>query len=139
MADTVSIPQQTLVAVADGHQAILFRTHGAGDALSLSEERRLSPQNLASEGPSGNRPEEQTDRQTDEATFAKQLAQALFSMKQANKYEHLVLVADPQTLGQLRDAMHKTVAASIILSLDKALTNHSTNDIADLLRKAAAG
>jgi hypothetical protein len=38
-----------------------------------------------------------------------------------------------------RGAMHKTVAASIILSLYKALTNHSTNDIADLIRKAAAG
>lgn len=137
MSDIVSIPPQTLVVVADGHQAILFRSHGVKDALSLVEEQRLSPNNLADEGPSGSRPEEQTERQTDEATFAKQLVRSLYAMKTSHKYEHLVLVADPQTLGQLRDAMDKNVANSIILSLDKALTNHSTDDIAKIVRTAA--
>ncbi|WP_348984724.1 hypothetical protein [Devosia sp. J2-20] len=58
MSDITSIPQQTLVVVADGHQAILLRTHGVKDSLSLTEERRLTPKNLAEEGPSGSRPEE---------------------------------------------------------------------------------
>lgn len=138
MSEMVFIPRQTLVVVADGHQAALFRSNGV-NALTLSEERRLTPQNLEDEGPSGARPEEQTERQTDEATFAKQLAKELYSMKQANKFEHLVLAADPQTLGQLRDAMHKTVEDSIILSLDKALTNHSTSEIAAIVQKDAAG
>lgn len=137
MSDTVSIPEQTLVVVADGHRAILFRTHGLKDALSLTEEQRLSPHNLSDEGPSGSRPQEQTERQTDEATFAKQLANALYTMKQARKFEHMVLTADPQTLGQLRDTMHKTVSDSIILSLNKGLTNHSANDVASIVRNAA--
>lgn len=137
MAEIVSIPQQTLIVVADGHQAILLRSHGLKDALSLTEERRVTPHDLANEGPSGARPNEQTERQTDEATFAKQLANALYSMKQAHKYDHMVLAADPQTLGQLRDAMHKSVSESIILSLNKELTNHSTNDMATILRDAA--
>jgi len=137
MTESKTIPQQTLVVVADGHRAVLFRTHGVNDAMTLTEERQLTPQNLAAEGPSGSRPEEQSPRQTDEATFAKQLAAELFSLKQANKFDHMVLVADPQTLGQLRSAMHKTVEASIALTLDKELTNHSAGDIAAIIRNAA--
>jgi protein required for attachment to host cells len=136
MSGIDTIPQHTLVVVADGHQAALFRSAGVKDTLSLTQERRITPQNLEDEGPSGSRPEEQTDRQTDEATFAKQLANALYSLKHANKFEHMVLAADPQTLGQLRSAMHKTVSESIILTLDKELTNHSTADLTDIVRKA---
>lgn len=124
-----TIPSHALVVVADGGKAILLRNTGAGGELSLREERRLSPRDLLKDGPSGSRPEEQTPRQTDEATFAKQLAEALYRMSQAGDYEDLVLVADPQTLGQLRDAMHKTVHASLVFTLDKDLTNHTLADI----------
>lgn len=130
------VPQHSLVVVADGHGAILFRTHGAGDSLSLKEEKHLTPANLASEGPSGMRPEEQTPRQTDEATFAKQLAGKLFSMKDANEFEQLILIADPQTLGQMRSAMHASVTSSIVLTLDKELTKHPAAKIADIIRNA---
>lgn len=137
MGESVSIPDQTLVVVADGHQAILFRAQSTNEKLSLSEEARLTPKNLDEDGPSGSRPEEQTPRQTDEATFAKQLADALFRRRDANDFQHLVLVADPQTLGQLRDTMHKIVSESIILSLDKELTNHSVSEIATIVDRAA--
>ena len=137
MSDIVTIPQKTLVVVADGHQAILFRSQGVKDALTLAEERRVTPQNLDDDGPSGSRPPEQTSLQTDEATFAKQLANELYSMKQAHKFETMVLAADPQTLGQLRDTMHKTVSDSIILSLNKVLTNHTIPDVAKAVRDAA--
>lgn len=128
-----NIPRNALVVVADGHKAILLRNEGLGGEVSLREERRLSPKDLQDDGPSGSRPEEQTPRQTDEATFAKQLAKALFRMNQAGTFEALVLVADPQTLGQLRDAMHKTVEASLVLTLDKDFTNHSVRDIEQAL------
>lgn len=129
------LPHNALVVVADGHGAILLRNTGPGDGnVVLREERRLSPKNLRDEGPSGSRPEEQTPQQTDEATFAKQLAQALYKMKADGEFETMVLVADPQTLGQMRDAMHKTLAAAILRSLPKDLTNHSTEEIAQALK-----
>ena len=128
------IPDRALVVVADGHKAILFRSRGRRDDLKLQEERRLVPKDLEDDGPSGSRPEEQTPKQTDEATFAKQLAIALFKMKEAGAYSDLVLMADPQTLGQLRDAMHKTVHASLVLTLAKDFTNHPTNDIVGALQ-----
>lgn len=124
------LPQKALVVVADGGQAILYRNEGTGGDISLREEKRLSPQHLGDDGPSGSRPESQTPRQTDEATFAKQLAQALFKMKERGEFEAWLLVADPQTLGQMRGILHKTLTASLVRSLAKDLTHHSARDIA---------
>lgn len=124
-----TIPAGALVVVSDGHGAILLRNEGPGGQVSLREEQLLSPRNLLHDGPSGSRPEEQTPRQTDEATFAKQLAEALHEMKQTGAFEALVLVADPRTLGQFRDAMHKSVEASLVFTLDKELTNRSVAEI----------
>lgn len=130
---TTTIPKNALVLVADGRKAILFRNDGAAGDVSLREERRLSPKDLIDDGPSGSRPEDQTPRQTDEATFAKQLANALSRMKQSGGFEALVLIADPQTLGQLRATMHKDVEGSLVLTLAKDLTNHSVAEIAKAL------
>jgi len=124
------IPHNTLVVVADGGGAMLLRNSGNGAQIELREESRLSPKDLANDGPSGSRPEEQTQSQTDEATFAKQLTQTLNRMKLGGEFDQLVLVSDPQTLGQMRPIMHKTVEAALISSLAKDLTHHSFDDIA---------
>jgi protein required for attachment to host cells len=73
--------------------------------------------------------------EVNEATFAKQVAQALNTLKQRNDFDALVLVADPSTLGQIRGALHKTVENAVIKSLSKDLTNHSLSDIAKALVK----
>ncbi len=124
---TRAIPKNALIVVADGRKAILLRNQGAGGEVSLNEERRLSPKDLKDDGLSGSRPEEQTPHQTDEATFAKQLANMLQQMKQSGAYASLVLVADPQ------NTMHKEVEASLVLTLAKDLTNHSVAEIAKAL------
>lgn len=130
------IPHNALVVVADGRGAILLRNTGSGDTITLREERRLSPQHLKDDGPSGSRPEEQTPRQTDEATFAKQLTHKLYKMKADGEFEVLVLVADPQTLGQMRGIMHDTLKAAVLLSLPKDLTHHSSEEIAAAINSA---
>lgn len=124
------IPHNALIVVADGGGAMLLRNSGKPGAITLREERRLEPSNLENEGPSGSRPEEQTQSQTDEATFAKQLGNAINKMKLAHEFEHLVLIADPQTLGQIRPILHKTVEGALIRSLAKDYTNSSFEDIA---------
>lgn len=127
------IPHNALILVADGRKAVLLRNDSAGANLSLRLERRLEPEILEDDGPSGARPAEQTTRQTDEATFAKQLSQRLYRMLQRHEFEALVLAADPQTLGQMRAAMHKEVERSIVVTIDKNLTNHTLPQIADAL------
>lgn len=133
---SLTIPHQALVVVADGHQARYFRAHNASGGFQLSEEKEQLPTNLADEGPSGHRPEEQTQRQTDEATFAKQLAEMLYQMHHGGKYKDLVLAADPQTLGQVRSALHKTVTESIVMTIDKELAGHPVAEIEKIIGNA---
>ena len=131
MSQTIS--NNALVVVADGGKARLFRNAGYGQEVRLREDTHLTPQHLANEGPSGSRPEEQTPRQTGEATFAKQLVRRLGAMRQQAAYDYLVLAADLQALGQMRDAMSKAVSDSIVFSVAKDLTNHPAQDVADAL------
>ncbi|AVT80899.1 host attachment family protein [Rhodopseudomonas palustris] len=127
------IPHNALVVVADGRGAILLRNAGKPAEVTLRHERKLEPTNLDDDGPSGSRPEDQTKSQTDEATFAKQLTNTLNKMKLDGEFDQLVLVADPQTLGQIRPILHKTVEASLIRSLAKDLTNHPLDQIAEAI------
>ncbi|ABD08039.1 AtsE [Rhodopseudomonas palustris HaA2] len=127
------IPHNALIVVADGGGAILLRNTGKPASVVLREERRLAPENLDDDGPSGSRPEDQTQSQTDEATFAKQLSLLINKMKLAGEFDSLVLIADPQTLGQMRPILHKTVEAALIRSLAKDYTNSSFDDIAEAI------
>ena len=127
-----TVPPDALVVVADGGGAILLRNRGTGSELALQEEKRLTPKSLSAEGgqgPSGSRPGDQTIHQTEEATFAKQLADALYAMRHKGDYKELVLIADPQTLGQMRECLHKEVEASMVFTLSKDYTNQSVADI----------
>lgn len=123
------IPQNALVVVADGGGATLFRNTAASGDVSLKEEQKLSLKDFSNDGPSGARPGDQSPRQTDEATFAKQLAHSLFTMHEQKRYTAMVLIADPQTLGQLRSALHKTVEASIVQTMAKDYTNNTLAEI----------
>ena len=72
------IPQNALIVVADGIGARFFRNAGDENKIRLSAEGELKPTNLLSAGPSGRRPPESSEKETDEATFAKQLANELY-------------------------------------------------------------
>lgn len=127
------IPEGTLVVVADGEGARVFRNIGKGRALSLKQDALLEVQNLNDEGPSGVSPPEQTGQQIEEATFAKQLAQQINDGALKNQYTHLVLVADPQTLGQIRPQLHKEVLQRLHGELAKTLTNAPLEEIESAL------
>lgn len=117
------IPAGAWVVVADGEGARVFRNVGDGSRLSLRQQDVLEGMNINDEGPSGVAPPEQTGQQIDEATFAKQLANRLNAGALANEYTHLVLVADPQTLGQMRPLLHKETLRRQVGELAKTLTN----------------
>lgn len=123
------IPEQAMVVVADGAGARIFRNVGGEHAVSLKQQELISPKDLEDDGPSGSAPPEQTGKQTDEATFAKQLAHRLNHGALTNAYAHLVLVADPQTLGQMRPQLHKQTLARMHGELAKDLTNSPLKDI----------
>ncbi|MFP7723049.1 host attachment family protein [Lysobacter sp. A3-1-A15] len=122
------IPANTLVMVADGTGARLFRNAGTDSRLSLHQDGMLEPKDLDEEGPSGVMPPE-SDTRIDEATFAKQLAQRLNEGALRQEYEHVVLVADPRTLGLMRPLLHKEVDQRMVAELAKTLTGSPLADI----------
>jgi protein required for attachment to host cells len=128
-----TVPQNALVVVADGGKAMLLRNTGTGGELALTEERRLTLKDFANDGPSGAGLEDQSPHETGEATFAKQLAKTLDKMFDQNAFKSVVLIADAQTLGQLRDAVHKNVAKAVAFTLSKDYTNHTVKQITDAL------
>lgn len=119
----MKIPAGTLVVVADGASARVFRNVGDDKALALKQEQLLELMNMDDDGPGGAMPTESTSAQIDEATFAKQLAQGLNAGALKNRYEHLVLLADPQTLGRMRPLLHKETTERLVGELAKTFTN----------------
>ena len=126
---TGKIPHNSLVVVADGTGARFFRNAGDENKISLSAEGELKPTNLPNEGPAGKRPPESSNQETDEATFAKQLAKELNRRAHSGDFTALVLIADPQTLGQIRPTLHKEVQERLVSEIGKTLTKASITDI----------
>ncbi len=127
MAD--KIPHNALVVVADGTKARFFRNTSQDLSVTLKADGELQPAHLDNEGPSGKRPHESTSQETDEATFAKQLAKELYRRAHQGDFAALVLIADPQTLGQLRPLLHKEVQSRLVSEHGKTLTKASIADI----------
>lgn len=129
------IPTGAWVVVADGTHGRLFQNVGKNDELRLKQEEMLKP-DMADEqgqGPSGHRPADSSPGQNDEATFAKQLAHLLNAAALKHEYSHLVLVADPKTLGEIRPQLHAETSKRLVGELAKTLTNSSVNDIEKIL------
>ncbi|CAM4110387.1 host attachment protein [Stenotrophomonas indicatrix] len=131
---TRRIPEGTLVIVADGGSARVFTNVGNEHKLTLKQEGELrlqdiSEQGASGQGPSGAVPKDMSISQLNEATFAKQVAEQLNEDALNNRYAHLVLIADPTTLGRIRPLLHKETQARLLADIAKDLTNAPLEDI----------
>ena len=124
-----NIPSKSLIIVGTGEGARLFRKRGNAIKIKLECTGTLEPGDLADEGPSGKSPPEQSDQESMQATFSKQLAEHLYQLAYGQKAEHIVLVLDPDTMGEVRPLLHKEVTDRLVLELAKTLTNNSVEDI----------
>lgn len=129
------IPTDAWVVVADGRHARMLRNVGEDGRLSLKEDRQLRPADLDDDGPAGHRPPETHGADTDEATFAKQLAHRLNAAALKGQFAHLVLVADPRTLGEMRPLLHQEVIRRLLGEFNKTLTGASLQEIEHALRE----
>lgn len=123
------IPHKALIVVTDGTHARFFRNAGQEAKIELSAEGELKPGHLHNDGPAGARPKDSPPKEVDEATFAKQLANELYRRAHSGDFAALVLVADPQTLGEIRPSLHKEVQSRVIAEIHKTLTKASIADI----------
>ena len=122
-------PKNAFVVVTSGAEAKFFVNDGSPSDIKLRHTGDLSPKDLDDDGPSGSRPPESSAQETDEATFAKQLAHYLYGKAHKGAFKHLVLIADPDTLGEIRPILHQEVANKITLELNKTLINSPIDDI----------
>jgi len=154
----IRIPADALVLVGDGAKALFLRNVGTEQAPHLQVENVLSHDNPATREQGTDRPGrqgvdatrggatpggrgatarsaiEQTDwHRLEEARFAKQIADGLYLAAHAGRYQHLVVVAPPATLGELRKQFHQEVSDKVVAEVAKDLTGHEIAHIERLL------
>lgn len=61
--------------------------------------------------------------------FCREVGEYLDTKRMEDQFDELVLVAEPHTLGRLKDALDEQVAHKVVLTLDKDLAWMETRDI----------
>jgi protein required for attachment to host cells len=123
------IPAGTWIVVADGEGARVFTNIGTEMKVSLRQDDLLSQDDLAADGGPGNVPAEQSLADLGEAAFSQQLAQRINAAALKNLFTHMVLIADPQSLGRMRPLLHKETLSRLVGEMPKTLTNAPIPDI----------
>ena len=126
------IPHNTLVVVADGRAARVFRNQGDESGLKLHQTSEMDTSDALDAGPSGSQPR---DNDAGEAAFVKVLADRINRSALRNDFDHIVLVADPSTLGEIRKQLHKEVAGRMIAEVAKDWTNTPLEQIEKALHE----
>ncbi len=131
-----NISKNTLFIVADGERAAMFESTNDHD-IKLKSLGDMDFENMGDKGP-GILPPEMSDREKGEATVAKHIADGLYEKVHSKGVERFVLVADPDTLGEIRPSLHDSVKGKIILEIPKTLTNSPINDIEKVIKAEMA-
>lgn len=136
--------ERTWIVIADGaHAKVLERsaekpTLRTVDGLTVSIELPASRDMLTdrpgrsfeSHGRARHAKESRSDPHRElKRSFAKHLAGLLKTNLADKRYERLVLVAPPATLGDLRDALVKTVRARVVAELGQDLVKTPHNQL----------
>ncbi len=118
----------TLVVVADGTSAVLWRSHGHD--VNLDHLQSFGVNDVVLDGPSGSTPREQSIQDNDEATFIKHLVNRLNAMALNNQISgDVVIIADPTSLGQMRPQYHGKLSEKIVREMAKTLVKASRQEL----------
>ncbi|RZJ40535.1 MAG: host cell attachment protein [Brevundimonas sp.] len=132
----MKLPKGALVAVVDGEKLALFENTGQQDvALTARPVPTIADRVSGSAGRISSEANPDNDTQAEDG-FAMGVAEVLNKWVLANKVEHLLVIAAPKTLGQLRKNWHKETEARVVGEIAKDLTGHSTDQIAAAIEKA---
>lgn len=118
-------PNGTFLVVASGEEAKIFHVQGG----RLAHDANWTAKELADDGPAGKTPPDLSDRDLNEATFSKQIAERLYKAAHAGDFEQLIMIADPTTLGEIRPLLHQVVTDKLVLEQAKTLINSPVEDI----------
>ncbi|WP_267397777.1 MULTISPECIES: host attachment protein [unclassified Sphingomonas] len=102
----------TLVAVVDGKHLQLFKSAGNDGKLTALPAGDVSTDNKGSGGRHASSSANPADHQQDEDAFAAGVADMLNKRAMGGGVDHLVVIAAPRTLGELRKHYHKRLKPS---------------------------
>lgn len=122
------IPRDAWILVADGGSARLLRNVGSGGQVRLHQEEAMALDPAEGVMPAA-LPSEVHAREMDEASFARQLAQRINHDALHDRYRHLVIAADPQTLGQIRAQLNEQARARVVAEVPRNYTNTTREEI----------
>jgi len=138
----------TWVVVADASRAEIFLRHKRHSPLEavqcLTElEARAKEQDLVADEPGrtfdsvgkGRHAMEPdlTEKERLRRTFAQRISHALEAAHKADRFKHLIIVAAPAMLGELRAQMDKSTAKLIVAEFNKEMTGREPEVIAKLI------
>ena len=132
----MNLPDNAHVAVADGTRFLLFRACNHGE-LAFEDEPDVS-----GSGESGAMGHHDTDAKSDDYHTQDKLDHAagvagwLNHAVSQHRIAQLLVVADPDTLGEMRRHYDKGLEAALIGEVDKLLTGMPGPDIAKVIAAA---
>ena len=138
------------VVVADGEKALFLRNEGDATYPNLEVVREVREENPPTREQGTDRPGRFNDgpsahksavadtdwHRVEKERFADEIADRLYKMAHRGDFEEVVLVAPPLVLGEMRQKLHKEVAAKLAGVLPKTLTNHPISEIEKRLQAA---
>ncbi|MGJ8547200.1 MAG: host attachment family protein [Sulfitobacter sp.] len=146
------LKQGTWILIADGEKALFLenQTDGQDPFFEvIREEEQDNPPNREqaanrrgrfNDGPSVHRSAvADTDwHQLAKDRFAADMADILYKQAHKGRFEQIVIVADPGTLGELRSQLHEEVSQKVVGEVPKTLTNHPLDEIEKIVGKEMA-
>lgn len=126
----MNLPSNALVAVVDGEKLSLFRNEGTAVDVQLKalETPPLEDRVVGSPGRISTGANPDNDTQAEDG-HAMSVAQVLNNWALKNRFDKLVVIASPKTMGELRKHWHKEVEDAILCEITKTLTGRTTQDI----------
>ncbi len=149
----MKIEHGTLVMIADGAQALVFRNEGDGkypvlETLSHARNDNPATREQGSDAPgrthssTGARRSAYGDtdwHQQSEDDFARHAADLLEQAASKHPQEGIIVVAAPRTLGTLRKHYGRATAKQLVAEINKDLVGHTTDDVIAVLMAHQTG
>lgn len=128
----------TIIAVTDGENLRLFRNKSPEPRIDLVElpEPMLHSANTGSGGRHRSSAANPDDSRLREDDFAATVAAYLNREALAEAFQHVVVIADPRTLGELRKHFQPSLKAKLVGELAKDLAKHPAEAIENTLAAA---
>lgn len=133
------VPQNAHVAVVDGSQFRLFINTGGPNDIAL---KGVSTDDVNDSNKSGGSRDHDATQARDGGKQMEELAHGAGVAEYLNRkvlegtIDSLVVIADPDTLGEMRRHYHKELKNALVGELDKTLTNNPVEDVVRALDNA---